>query len=50
MGVDPGRLCPTVDDRNLVNYGGKRQTATIIVYGHHIRCFTIYYDDRELVF
>ena len=45
----PGQSCSTVNGRNVVNYGGKRQTCTIIVYGHRIRCFTIYYDDRKLL-
>ena len=47
--ASPGESCPTVNGRNLVNYGGKRQTCTIIVYDHRIRCFTIYYDDRKLL-
>ena len=49
MGNNPGQSCPTVNDRNLVNYGGKRQSCTIIVYGDRIRCFAIYYDDRKLL-
>ena len=44
--LDPRSIMP---DRNLVNYGGKRQTCTIIVYDRHIRCLTIYYDDRKLL-
>ena len=45
----PGQSCPTVNGCNLVNYGGKRQTCTIIAYGDRIRCFTIYYDDCKLL-
>ena len=39
----PGRSRPAVNDRAPIIYDEKRQLFTVIVYGSHIRRFTVYY-------
>jgi hypothetical protein len=39
----PGRSRPAVNGRTPMIYDEKRRLFTVIVYGSHIRRFTVYY-------
>jgi hypothetical protein len=39
----PGRSRPAVNGRTPIIYDEKRRLFTVIVYGSHIRLFTVYY-------